>query len=70
MILLYKLLGFAVGATVLVPVTILVCLPYLLAVSTADREEYWASFWWRTKRIAAAAATVGGIIGICLVRWH
>jgi hypothetical protein len=40
MVLLYKLLGFIVGIVVAVPLTILVCLPYLLAASTADKEEY------------------------------
>jgi ABC-type sulfate transport system permease component len=69
MVLLFKLLGFCIGVFVIVPLSILVCLPYLLAASMADKEEYWSSFWWRTKRIAAAAATVGGIIGVCLVPW-
>jgi hypothetical protein len=70
MVFVHKLLGFCIGAAVAVPLSILVCLPYLLAASTADKEEYWSSFWWRTKRIAAAAATIGGFIGLCLVPWH
>ncbi len=70
MVLLYKLLGFCIGVVIAVPLSILVCLPYLLAASTADKEKYWSSFWWRTKRIAAVAATIGGMIGICVVRWQ
>ena len=69
MVLLYKLLGFLIGVVVVVPISVVLCLPYLLAASTADKEEYWSSFWWRTKRVAAAAATLGGIIGVCLVPW-
>jgi hypothetical protein len=69
MILLHKLLGFVVGVVVVVPLAVLVSLPYLLAASTADKEEYWSSFWWRTTRLAAVVAPIGGIIGLCLVPW-
>jgi hypothetical protein len=44
MVLLYKLLGFCIGVVVVVPLGILVCLPYLLAASMADKEEYWSAF--------------------------
>jgi hypothetical protein len=70
MVLLDKLLGFCIGVAVAVPLSILICLPYLLAASTADKEEYWSSFWWRIKRIAAVAGTLGGVIGVCLVPWR
>ena len=69
MVLLYKLLGFCIGAAVAVPLSVLICLPYLLAASTADKEEYWSSFWWRTKRVAGVAASIGGFIGFCLIHW-
>jgi hypothetical protein len=69
MVLLYKLFGFIVGVAVVVPLSFLVCLPYLLAASTADKKEYWASFWWRAKRVAAAGALIGGLIGLVTVPW-
>ena len=49
---------------VLVPIVVLVCIPYLLLASTADRGEYWSSFWWRTKRLASSTADVAGVIGV------
>ena len=69
MLLLDKLLGFCVGAVIGAVLSVVVCLPYLFAASTADRNEYWASFWARAKRIAAAGGTLGGFIGVCLVPW-
>jgi hypothetical protein len=48
---------------ILVPLVVLVCTPYLLLAATADRHEYWSSFWWRTKRLASATADFAGIVG-------
>ena len=63
MIFLVKFIGGIIATTILVPLVVLVCLPYLLLVSLVDRKDYWSSFWWRTKRLAAATADVVGIIG-------
>ena len=63
---LYLLIRFVfalIAIFVLVPVVVLVCTPYLLLASTADRGEYWSSFWWRTKRLASSTADVAGVIG-------
>jgi hypothetical protein len=62
----YLLVRFVCGLVaifVLVPMVVLVCTPYLLLTSTADRGEYWSSFWWRTKRLASSTADVAGVIG-------
>ncbi len=48
---------------VLVPLVVVACTPYLLLASTADRGEYWSSFWWRTKRLASSTADIAGMIG-------
>ena len=48
---------------VLVPLVVLVSTPYLLLASLADREEYWSSFRWRTKRLASSTADIAGFIG-------
>jgi hypothetical protein len=63
MIFLIKFIGSIIATIVLVPLVIVICFPYLLLVSLVDREEYWSSFWWRTKRLAAATADITGIIG-------
>ena len=63
---LYLLVRFVcalIAMCVLVPIVVLVCTPYLLLASTADRGEYWSSFWWRIKRLASSTADVAGVIG-------
>jgi hypothetical protein len=70
MVFLYKFLGGFIGALVLAPLSVLICLPYLLAASRADKDEYWSSFWWRAKRIAGAGALVGSLIGVFAVPWR
>jgi uncharacterized protein YqgC (DUF456 family) len=69
LVILYKVLGSLLGALILAPLSVLICLPYLLVAAKVDKEEYWASFWWRAKRIASAGAFIGGIIGVCIVPW-
>jgi hypothetical protein len=59
-----KLVGGIIAMVVLVPLVVLICLPYLLLVSLVDRGEYWSSFWWRTKRLASATANIASIIGM------
>jgi hypothetical protein len=63
-IFLIKVIGGIIAAVILVPLVVLICLPYLLLVSLVDRGEYWSSFWWRTKRLASATANIAGIIGM------
>ncbi len=63
---LYLLVRFVyalVAIFVLVPIVVVVCTPYLLLASTADRGEYWSSFWWSMKRLASSTADVAGVIG-------
>ena len=64
MIFFVKLVGGIIAMVVLVPLVVLICLPYLLLVSLVDRGEYWSSFWWRTKRLASATANIASIIGM------
>ena len=64
MIFLIKFIGGIIAMVVFVPLVVLICLPYLLLVSLVDRDEYWASFWWRTKRLASATANIASIIGM------
>ena len=52
-----------IASVVLTPIVVLVCLPYLLLASLADRGEYWSSFWWRTKRLASFVSEIAGVIG-------
>jgi hypothetical protein len=59
-----KFMGGIIAMAVLVPLVVLICLPYLLLVSLLDRGEYWSSFWWRTKRLASATANIASIIGM------
>jgi hypothetical protein len=63
-IFLIKVIGGIIATVILVPLVVLICLPYLLLVSLVDRGEYWSSFWWRTKRLASATANIAGIIGM------
>jgi hypothetical protein len=63
-IFLIKVIGGILATVILVPLVVLICLPYLLLVSLVDRGEYWSSFWWRTKRLASATANIAGIIGM------
>jgi hypothetical protein len=58
-----KIIGSILAIVILVPLVVLLCLPYLLLASLADKGEYWSSFWWRTKRLASAVAPLAGIIG-------
>jgi hypothetical protein len=69
MVILYTLLASFVGGLAFAPVSVLLCLPYLLGASRADKEEYWSSFWWRAKRVAAAGALIGAFIGVVAVPW-
>jgi len=63
-IFLIKFIGGVIAMVILVPLVVLICLPYLLLVSLVDRGEYWSSFWWRTKRLASATANIASIIGM------
>jgi len=66
LVVLYLVVRFVcalVAVFVLVPIVVVVCTPYLLLASTADRGEYWSSFWWRMKRLASSTADVAGVIG-------
>ena len=60
---LVRLVCAFIAMFVLVPLVVVVCAPYLLLASTADRGEYWLSLWWRTKRLASSTADIAGIIG-------
>ena len=64
MIFLIKLIGAILATAILVPLVVLICLPYLLLVSLVDRGAYWSSFWWLTKRLASATANIASIIGM------
>ena len=64
-----KIVGALVGGIVLAIISVIVCLPYLFAVATADKEEYWSSFWWRAKRIAAVGLFLGCLIGVRMAPW-
>jgi hypothetical protein len=69
LIIIEKFVGALVGGVILAPVSVIICLPYLLAASTADKEEYWSSFWWRAKRIAAVGLALGCLIGARMAPW-
>jgi hypothetical protein len=60
---LFKFIGAIVAVVVLVPVVVVVCLPYVLLVSLVDKDDYWPSVWWRIKRVASTTADLAGIIG-------
>ena len=42
---LVKIIGSIVATIILVPLVVMLCLPYLLLASLADRGEYWSSLW-------------------------
>ena len=69
LILLEKFVGALIGGVILALVSFIVCLPYLLLASTADKEEYWSSFWWRAKRVAAVGLTLGCLVGARMAPW-
>ena len=60
---LLRLLCAFIAIFVLVPIVVVVCTPYLLLAATADRGEYWSSFWWRLKRVASSTTDIAAIVG-------
>jgi uncharacterized SAM-binding protein YcdF (DUF218 family) len=61
--LLWMMVTALIARLVLTPIIVLICSPYLLLAALADKDEYWSSLWWRTKRLASFTANIVGVIG-------